>query len=196
MRLWQSLAAAALAAGAAPAFAQEPMPDAQSACGESFSAPVRLTEYGGERLSVTFEGPDCLTAGVLWRVYDVGGTVIWAHVSQYRDLTGVDQPLYEPGSMDEVLTIYRGKTEEPRQIEAGALPAWGDSDYGAPLAFEFEWEGVYAVSADGVDRRMWERARESRRPTLCLVPGTHQADCYWLDEWDHRLKPLFHLSWL
>lgn len=191
IRVASPAAAAAFALAAACSGPAAPQPSATSTqvsatsgCDLMFDNPVTLSNAGGERLVVTIEGPSCTEAAVLWRLYDSAGVLVWSDVSQFADNTLPDNPVYAPASREEVAEMYGAKaTPAWNEYRTGDLPEWDPAcpDMDNPDWGDFSFDhmdGGTSAEATIHYGEDWERLRRADLPIMCLVPGTHYADCY------------------
>lgn len=153
------------------------------------------------RLVASIEGPDCLGAGVLWRVYAPDGRLIWAEATQHTDLIapggGGETPVDRAG----VEMIYAGKALDQSVFSMADMPVWPAAQSAAP-AFDFMTEDdLWAETRVGPE--IWNQAVAEGWPAWCWFPGSHWARCFWLTPKTprdgvtepRRLREAFVMAW-
>ncbi|MBX2854654.1 MAG: hypothetical protein KTR21_06690 [Rhodobacteraceae bacterium] len=193
MRHTMLVAVALIASSAAaPATAQAP----ETGCDLAFEAEIHFNgeDAAPHRLTTTFEGPDCLNVGVLWRIHAPDGALIWAEVTTLDDLAPPGIGGDKPETREGVALVYKGKAGPPQAAFSMADHTQWPLDQKEADRFEFEDEdGLWSETE--THREDWNAGIQEGRRAWCWHPGTHWARCFWLDPATGLLRPAYVSAW-
>ena len=161
-----------------PVFAETP----ETGCDLVYEAELPFHGAGVDphRLVTIFEGPDCLNAGVLWRIYSPEGKLVWAEMTTLEDLAPPGIGGDKPATREGVELVYEGKAGAPQTVFSMAdHPKWPAAQQQADR-FEFiDEDGLWSETE--THREDWNAGIQAGRRAWCWYPGSHWTRCFWLD---------------